>query len=269
MKHTLLYLILVWIARFFVGFVVGSFAGIGAHLAALAVTAVLLALTARGTQRQAGRGLPDTRSLILSTLSFSGVLLVCLPLRFSVECLLPDLSRRAGLYARFGDAHFVLYLCAFLLSAAVSVLVSDHVAYAAREYPMGVRFAACGAATAAFSLSLPAIASDFVFGMFLTLFLIRRHSYAVAGVYAALYQAAFGLLDYLEYRGGATYGAMMGGLQTAGMLALFAGFGVAFSFVEARFTSARRPSPIIAVVCILASALLCIIGVAVIQSSNL
>lgn len=270
MKHTLLYFILIWVARFFIGFVVGSFAGIGAEIAALLFSALLFLLLCRSVGQGSVEAHDTTmRSVVFSTLSFAGVLLVCLPLRFLLECALPSLCLRATVYSRFGDIAPLLYFLLYAAGVVLQIFCVICTLRATRQHTPRVRLLLCGGALALFSFSLPCLAADFIFGVFLARFLCRRRSSAIAAVYLAIYRAVLLAFDSLAFRVGATYGSMMGAVQIIGMLLLFAGIAIALALPEACFASDQRPASLAVLACVIGAVLLAIIGCAVIQTSNL
>ena len=270
MKHYLLSFILLIVARFFLGYVIGSFAGIYAEIFSCVVLFSLLVYLLRKVPANEAVQKLDTKTLVFSSLSFSGILLVCQPLRFLIEYFLPELCLRANIFSRFGTLHPMVYFFELLLG---TVMLSLSILYTARvtaEYHILSRVAAGGAAFCLFSLSLPSVTGDFVIGCFLIWFMIRYQSILAVMIYTFFYRILGFVVDYYEFHFSHTNGEMMGWLQTLGMLSLFCGIAVMMLYLETRFTHRNKGSFSFSNVIFLTSAaLLLVIGCAVVQYSNL
>ncbi len=267
MKNSLRYVLFALLARIFLSLVGGALIGITGELLSLAVCCAAFGFLRAKQVKKPAQG-PGRSPFFFSVFSFSGVLLLCVPLSFVPGFLSPGFGLRANLFVRFSGAHFSLFLLAFLLSGALLFLAVRCVPDQTAGYPAIVRVIAGGAVFALCSLSFSLFAADFVFGCFLTAFFLRNRARSAGAAFLFFYRAFSFALLYFEQGAGRPYGAMMGGAQILGMALLFVGVAALLLLPDWWFTAQKKPGKPAMIFTLTASLLLVVIGCAVVQYLN-
>lgn len=265
MKKYNTYLISLLIIRVLTSVIFGTVFGVYAEIVTLSLLALGAACLCYKLKDVLADGdAPGLRENIIATVTFSGLLLLSVPVRFIVGYFLPTLSSKTNVISRLSVSGieqciyiFIAVVLAHLFISVATVKVQNAVLNTKTILIGGLTFALA-------SLSLQSFLFDFVFGCFITGFLLRYGSIAITGCYIFLYKGAWIAFEFLEHSLG-TYSEPSGLLESVGMLVLFASVLLLGIYLELRFVELKKKTPLMSIFSIAGVALLIVIGCAIVN----
>ena len=266
----LYFLLLLFILHFLLSCVVLSFAGI---YAAIFSYLLLLLFLIRWMHKEKIQIIlsSNVRTIVCYTIAFAGIILLSLPLRFMVEAAAPVLCIKFNIVASFGVQAYLIKASLYILLFAAAMTCLCRVATVfAKDYHLLGQILLCGGLMAVFTLNIPAVLSNFLFGVFLGWLLYRSGNILLCFFYTALYRTVFFIIDLYSNQIGKTYGQMMTGLSIAGMFCLFMGMALILTYFADILTQNRKIHADVQMVSVLIiSVLFVVIGCAVTQYANM
>lgn len=265
MKKYNTYLILLLIFRVLSSVIFGSVFGVYAEIITLSLFALgSAALCYKLKDILAEGDAPGLRENIIATVTFSGLLLLSVPVRSIVGYFLPALSGKTNVISRLSVSGIEQCVYIFIVLVLTHLFVSV-ATVKAQNALLNLRTILIGGLTFALtSLSLQSFPFDFVFGCFITGFLLRYGSIAITGCYIFLYKGAWIAFEFLEHSLD-TYSEPSGLLESVGMFVLFASVLLLGIYLELRFVELNKKTPLMSIFSIAGVALLIVIGCAVVN----
>ena len=205
--------------------------------------------------------LPRFSDHIISTVTFSGILLISYPINFLVASLMPVLSYRTNTFVRYGgDVISVVVVetlcCILLLFGSVATIKC----LGAKLSWKTILFS--GIVFAFLSLSFQGFISDFVFGCYIATYLIRYGSITAGGVYIFLYKALWIVMEHVSFAMGqiAETNIISDLPVFAGLICLFGSFLLLGIYLYLRFFHFKKKTPMLSAFTLPAIAIMALVG---------
>lgn len=265
-KYPVLFVFILFVCHFVVSVVLGTMLGIYTYIASFAALfAICVCYGYNADRERAGAGF---RRTLACAVSFAGVLIVGVSLRFITEVAFPDLSVKLNiLFATKPEAGMQRAVYMIVSSLAVTS-VSVFLANKAPAKPRLVRYLCAAVLGSLFALDFSMFLGNMLLGAFLLYLYDRGISAQYIFVLGLIFKVVSVWLDFVCSVLHTSFGAEMGFSEAGAMLVLFSGIAMILFAVGDIFISGRVKK-ILTYTLSAAGLLLTVIGCATVQYFNM
>lgn len=265
-KYPLLFVFILFVCHFAVSVVLGRVFGVYAYIVSFAALFFICVRYGFNEHRETERA--GFKKTLSCAVSFAGILIVGVSLRFVTEAVFPDLSAKLNiLYATQTDVGVLraIYtiVCALALTS-VSVFLADK---ATSGQPRLIRYLSAAVLGGIFALDFSMFLSNMLFSAFLLYLYDRGISVPYIFVLGLIFKGVSVWLDFLYAMLNTSFGAEMGFSEAGAMLVLFSGIAMLL-FALGDISISGRVKKIFIYTLGIAGLLLTVIGCATVQYFN-